>query len=459
MTRKYTTWFALGLLASLVCDASGRQGPESSRWHDGAWDSTLYAWSDPVHPRTVGVRFEVVDSKTLRPVPGVSMRLAGAFDEERLGISDDPGIPAVQRREFELTAETAQDGVVVFALSWQKEYPWSLERPLVRDPNSVGEGLSHARSWIRPVDDIEKVQTLEIRHPRYAGQDVAIDFGQLVNLGQAADSEFQQPEVFARFTAAWQNELRSPAVKFCVLRLGEAFPDRENRKSAREEFFGRIRRKDFGVVYETPSNLTSLSQLEYAGPYLVYLIRLGLEPVNPEVVLTPAPGANQPQAEPSRRTTSVGAPQPLPDANRGHGDADARRAEEEARKSEQERREREQAEQARRDREQLQRDEPCQNHLGVAASTLTDARRQEIGLYPGSTGVFIEYVQSGAAGATGGLHEGDVIESWVHRLVSDKQSFLSRVGELKKGDQVVIGIWRKGSTGKWERANKSLRID
>jgi len=280
-----------------------REQPETPAHHArgsfaGAWDSTLYAWSDPIHPRTVAVRIEVIDARTRQPVAGATVRLNGTYYEERIGVlaeealgleQRDPGTPAKQRRDFELAARTGRDGVAVFALSWQKKFPWSLERPLVRNPNSVGEGLSHARSWMRPIDDIEKVQRLEIRHPDYRGLDVGVDFEHLLEFGQDQDSESQDPEIFERFHSGWRNEVGKRGVRFFALDLGPGFPDFGNGRSKRPEFFDRIRREDFGIVYEVPEqNLTSLTNRGFAGPYFAYLIELALDPARQEIRVVPS---------------------------------------------------------------------------------------------------------------------------------------------------------------------------
>ncbi|MCH7991077.1 MAG: MBL fold metallo-hydrolase, partial [Gemmatimonadetes bacterium] len=60
-----------------------------------------------------GVRVEVLDSRTLLPVAGAIVRLKGAYAEERLGRLADLSTPRIQRREYQLTAQTGRDGVVV----------------------------------------------------------------------------------------------------------------------------------------------------------------------------------------------------------------------------------------------------------------------------------------------------------------------------------------------------------
>ena len=97
-------------------------------WHAGSWDSKLYNWSTAIHPRTVAVRVEVVDSRTGNPIRNARIELSGQWDQERLG-RQEFGIPAIQEKTFTLKARTNPNGVAVFGLSWQKEVPWSLNRP------------------------------------------------------------------------------------------------------------------------------------------------------------------------------------------------------------------------------------------------------------------------------------------------------------------------------------------
>lgn len=98
-------------------------------WHNGSWDSSIYNRSEK--PRTIGLRIEIMDAETGIAVSGAKVQLKGGWLEERIGTaSDEVGIPyEPQEREFEMTALSAGDGVVVFALSWEKEYPWRLGRP------------------------------------------------------------------------------------------------------------------------------------------------------------------------------------------------------------------------------------------------------------------------------------------------------------------------------------------
>lgn len=250
-------------------------------WYVGTWDSSLHAWSTAVHPRTIGIRFEIIDSRSRMPITNANITLKGFYNEEHMGEHHDLATPRRQRREYELSAFTQEEGIAVFALSWLKEYPWSLERPKIRDPNVVsGSGSwQYARSWVRPVDDIEKVRIVEIRHPRYHGIETTLDFGHLLQFGQDEYSEFQSWEINDRFENAWRSEIDKPGARYCVLTLGEDFPEFGNQICTRLEFFDKIRQKDYGTVLEEQSNITYFRPEIHSGPYLIYVIRLEMKPI------------------------------------------------------------------------------------------------------------------------------------------------------------------------------------
>lgn len=250
--------------------------PQTARaqWYAGTWDSTIYNRAEK--PRTVAMRFEIRDSDSDIPVPNVQITLQGYYMEERVGRSgDDVGIPyEPQEKEFKLRATTNKDGVAVFALGWQKEYPW---RTFFGDhaprENRAGGGYSIKDSWIRAVDDIEKVQQIEIRHPRYNYKKIPYNFKHLIEFGQEKKSQMQRPELFDKFKHAWQKEIKRKDVKFFVLNLVTKFPDFQNKKCKRPDFFEKIRNEDWGTIYKKPYNFFSKGQLPQSecGPYFVYL--------------------------------------------------------------------------------------------------------------------------------------------------------------------------------------------
>ncbi|MCD6405994.1 MAG: hypothetical protein J7M19_09220 [Planctomycetes bacterium] len=260
------------VLAFLVAGTvlAGDAGPHARTWHAGKWDSTIYNRSEK--PRTVAVRIELTDAETGMPLEGAQVSLKGEYTEERIGTAgEEVGVPyEPQERQFEMTAVSGRDGIVVFALSWQKEYPWSLGAPDHVDVHT---------SWIKPVDDIEKVQRIEVRHPRYLMNKRAFDFSHLLKFGQDKNTQWQEPGVFEAFEDAWGKEIKRDGVKFCVLDLGKEFEDFGNRESARAEFFKKVRDEDFGTVYREPHNFFSVGEYPQSecGPYFVYLLELAIE--------------------------------------------------------------------------------------------------------------------------------------------------------------------------------------
>ena len=231
-------------------------------WCAGTWNASLQSWH--VHPRTVAIRLEVVDSRTLIGPGDVRVTLRGEYKEEHIELY----VPSrIQIRQWELSALTNEEGVAVFALSWQKEYPWSSGQPKISDGRG---GWTNAESWIRPVDDVEKVRVIEARHPRYYGINIPFNFDHLLQFGQDENSEPQNVEIVDRFDSAWKMERDKPNVRFCILSLGENFPDFRNSASTRPEFFKAIRLMECKSTAELNGDV---------GPYLVYFVRIELDPV------------------------------------------------------------------------------------------------------------------------------------------------------------------------------------
>ncbi|MBM3880787.1 MAG: hypothetical protein FJ387_13905 [Verrucomicrobia bacterium] len=293
----------------------------SESWYAGTWDSTLYASTPtynlqggssrlPGHPKTVGVRIEVSDANTRLPLAGVEVRLRGHYTSEWIGRRDDaPHLPAAQEHEFDLRAVTGADGVVVFGLSWQKQWPWSLGRPQV--PNRGG--WTWAEGWAKPVDDVEKVQRLDLSKTRYRGLELEWNLKHLLDFGQVPNTEEQDRGLVQRCLQVWEEEMRLVSARYCVLELGESFGDYGNIQSRAREFFERIRGREFGVVYRQVPNLTGLSSATHSGPYFVYLIKLSLEPLATPIDLNRASTGPGPDAQTSVPSPVV-AGAPLPDA-------------------------------------------------------------------------------------------------------------------------------------------------
>ena len=224
-------------------------------WHAGKWDSTVYNLIEK--PRTIALRVEVTDNERHDPVAGVEVRLKGKFVEELKPRPDDVAASDVPKeQEFRLIATTGKDGVAIFALSWQKEYPWRA-------------GL----------DEIEKVQTIEFRHPRYQFAQQECSFGRFLEVGQDKTTRMQDPKIFEAFEKAWAKEIDRPGVIFCLLELGTKFKVYENKSLDSEEFFQKIRDKDFGKVYAARRNMFTKGDAPQSlcGPYFIYPVSAVLQ--------------------------------------------------------------------------------------------------------------------------------------------------------------------------------------
>lgn len=292
-------WVAVLLPVLLL---AGTEGTCADGWYAGKWDSTIYNRSEK--PRTVGVRIQVLDFETDLPIPGVEVALRGEWVQERIGTSaDEVGSPyAPQEREFRLTAETPQDGVVVFALGWVKEYPWFFGRPKPKVDNRGNVTFWDVHtSWTRAVDDIEKVQFLETHHTRYLHERMQFSFSHLLEFGQNRRREGQTQAVIDSFDRAWQQEMRRPEIRFCVLDLGTDFTGFQNKQSTRGEFFEKMRRKDYGTVYTSPQNWFSAGEQPQSecGPYFIYEIQIPLQPRSRQldVYLRQKPDGGQHESE------------------------------------------------------------------------------------------------------------------------------------------------------------------
>jgi hypothetical protein len=243
-------------------------------WHQGVWDSSIY--NRDLHPRTVALRIEVVDSESQIPLQGARITLKGTYLEERVGhTGDDIGKPyEPQERDYEVTATTDEEGIAVFALSWQKIYPWRSYFGDSPPSDTTDFGSRVKESWIRAVDDIEKIEYIEIRHPKYNFKKIPFNFKHLTEFGQEKNNSYQHPELFDKFEAAWIQEMKKKNVKYCILDLGKDFKDFQNIQSTRPEFFNKIKAKDYGTVYTKPYNLFSKGEYPQSecGPYFVYLL-------------------------------------------------------------------------------------------------------------------------------------------------------------------------------------------
>ena len=458
---------------------------QAGNWFSGGWDSSSYNLIEK--PRTVGLRIELIDRETGLPVNGARVLLRGYWLEEQVGPAAYVPGATTQEREFEMSAVSGGDGVVVFALSWQKEYPWRFGRPEPKvDERGNVEYYNIHSSWERAVDDIEKVRWIETGHPNFIVARIPFDFNHLTEFGQDKTSEGQDPRLFRAFEEAWHIEMRKPGVKFCVLNIGHGFSDFGNKQSTRREFFDRIKAKDFGRVYFEPMNMMSPDEdrPSVAGPYFVYQLRVELQRRTGEVDINVRPPREEQETEKprdqgaeSRRVVSE------PDTG---GIVEAEKSAEKPASEAQEGAEREQARRLELEREQHERDAKAAavNRLDVATRDYNKEKREEVnrdmGMPMGIVGAVISYVDPSSPAYKAGLREGMIVTSvkWRHSkgisniTPSSAEYFDEIMKNRKSGESIELSIWRKSEgnnikeghagseqKGKWYRDTLRFTID
>ena len=209
-------------------------------YYDGQWDATLYNASD--HPRTILMRIVVEDRDTRLPLSGAEVTAEGNFEKTT-------GYGSREPREFKLRAVTGRDGIAVFALSWQDQ-----------GGNSV--------------DDIEKIESIEIRKPGYRYEQKRLDFSQLSRWSRDYSKN------------AWKEMVRdTPDAKYFLPVIGARFDDYNNTSSSREELFKRVRDEDYGEFFRAreftghdfPQYFTTHNPQREAGPFVMLPITFRLE--------------------------------------------------------------------------------------------------------------------------------------------------------------------------------------
>jgi len=257
--------FSILIAGTLTMNAVAQQ------WYAGSWDSTIYSRDE--RPQTIGIRIEVKDPTTGDFIKDVVIELKGDYLDEKVGHIQEPGYTP-QQRDFSIKARTETDGVVVFALGWKKEYPWNVQKDL---QGNVHYYNVH-ESWQKPIDDIEKVKTVETYHPKYKKKIISFDLRRLLEAGKDNKDE-------SAFKNAWHNEITRDGVKYCVMNFGTTFNDYQNKWCNRIEFFKSIKDKEYGTVYSEPHNFYSKGDYPQSecGPYFIYLIEIELERAVPQL--------------------------------------------------------------------------------------------------------------------------------------------------------------------------------
>lgn len=289
----------------LASASSGSQG-----WYAGTCDSNIYL--DREHPRTVAIRMELLDKDTHLPLKGVDVSLEGEYWEAwtsqniidaqhnpTANLLVEPEKREPQRKEFRLEAVSDSRGIVVFSLGWQKEYPWDTK---------TGDKWTYSvhDEWIIFVDSIEKVERLEIRHPKYKYVEVPLDFKRIVDLKQYIDTPEDDRGKVQKFEELWKNEIKREGVKLFVLKFEKEFSDLKKTESKEPQFYQRIANKDYGMVFSDIDNVFNREGEIRCGPYFVYdLGEILLEPRALEIELT---GSNQSSIEPTEKQETAASP-------------------------------------------------------------------------------------------------------------------------------------------------------
>lgn len=425
------TWMAVAFFCVV-----GQMQSLAQQWYVGTWDSTVYNRSE--HPKTVAVRVEVRDVDTGLPVRGATVEVKGEYEEETIGPGHFDGTPrrGPQRREFRLAAQTGEDGVAVLALGWKKEYPWDTGRPQNYDIHT---------SWTRAVDDIEKAQTIEIRHGRYREAVMPFGFTSITQTAQDRDA----------FRNVWAAEIAREDVRFCILDLGTRFPGFRNTASTRPEFFEAIRRKSFGTILSEPQNYFSFGEHPQSecGPYFVYLVEVRVERIASQVEVVPSPRTELLRDEDSENDRPPRRWQRPLDTRREDTDANVQPG---AVSPPQGHVAQPSTPPSQIVEESVFPPAPEADGLGLAVTTLTGAQVKQLGLYQGVQGALILAVTPGSPAAKAGLAQGMVIESIDQRFVGSAADYSSRVGGKKQGDQFDVGVWVKGA--KWARSSRRVSL-
>ena len=213
------------------------QANESS--YVGVWDSSINNLLD--HPKTIALRIQVLDSITRIPIRGARVFFKGNFVTEYRNSRHPSGEQKAQMEEFEISAITGGDGIVIAAFDWQKDYPWQ-----------------------SGVDEIEKIQMIQVIRNEYFFVEHRVPFQKIFSVEEGGFEEFRN---------LWEKECSGQNVKLCTLKLNEF---------SQEKIFEKIHREEWGIVYQEPVNLMRWKDgsLNLHGPYLIYNIKIYMSKLN-----------------------------------------------------------------------------------------------------------------------------------------------------------------------------------
>lgn len=455
--RKWSSQAFAIMALTLPCSAT-------AEWYAGHWDASIYNLIEK--PRTVAVRIEVRDESSDDPVVGASVVLFGEYLEERIGTAgQEIGIPyEPQRREFKISAQTDRSGIAVFALSWSKEYPWTRSNP---SPETDGKGnVTYSdihTSWIAPIDDIEKIQEIQVRHSHYSSLRLPFNFDHILKVGQEPRQSSQQAKVLNAFDDAWHKELNRTDARFCVLDLGSRFEDYQNRHVSRKEFFERVRDKHFGNVFTSPKNWFSTgdSPQSLCGPYLVYLVNIQMQRdvTQVELVDSAERDTSEPRYSQPLSVDNLYHRSHVPDRNAVASDRRAPAPLQTSRRTPPSKlsvRNEKQSEPSHQEAVIIRNKTSATDQIGLAVETLTPGLCLQLGLYPGIQGVVIIQVASGSSASSANLDTGMVIESIDQKSVHNDKEYHSILESHNSPDEFNLYVWEKRD--KWERVSKRLSV-
>lgn len=374
----------------------------------GQWDSNIYNLLD--HPKTVCLRIEVLDSETRLPVQNARISFEGEFWVSPRTSRHPEGKRVAQEIDYKITCRTDSKGISVATFNWQKEYPWSFG-----------------------TDEVEKAKRIEITHPKYKYVEQKTPFHQFLEIGQKRskpypnnDDTYQEIHILEKFESIWAKECARKNVKFCTPRFEKDFPDFDNKKSKHPALFEKIRKKEWGIVHEWPFNRMQWKDKDrrLCGPYLIYIIRIYMDRIEDSYRRGGRRG-DSPDNNGLSNTTSDNS---LID--------DHKKTEHPSKAI----------------------NKASQKDDDKNLETVTDLLVREMGLLLGTKGVAVKKVIVDSDAARAGLTPNIVIESIEGRIILDVEMLTSKIMNKTDDDQLLIGIWKKGRRGKWERHNMIVYV-